>query len=171
MYVFAHYDFANYSHIKLIHVLMKKNNFYIHDIPVIIENRNRYEGFIMYDGQVAIGFILYINNIQRTLAPNVLILFMLIDEKYRNKGCGTLLYKNAEEIFNKNNDLLIVMEYSKFDSGPDFWRKFDFKPIKTDLRGLKYTSKGNRDSLKSFNIMEKMGCLGMSYLFKITQSN
>ena len=168
MYDFAHYDPTNYTHIQIIHLLMKKNNFYIHDIPTIIENRGKYEGFIMYDGQVAIGFILYINNTQRTLAPNIFILFMLIDKKYRNKGCGTLLYKNAEEIFNKYNDLLIVVEYSKLDSNPDFWRKFDFKK---KWKGMENTSKDNKSCIKGFNIQEKIGCFGMSYLYKITQLN
>ena len=168
MFRYEPYEETENKHIQLISLLMKKNNFYIHDIPVIIKNRDMYEGFIMYDDEVAIGFILYLNNIQRTLCPNVFISFMLIDKKYRNKGCGTLLYKNAEEIFNKYNDLLIVVEYSKLDSNADFWRKFDFKK---KWRGMENTSKDNKDCIKAFNIQEKMGVYGMSFVYKIIQLN
>lgn len=168
MFRYEPYEATQYKHIQLINLLMKKNDFYVGDIPTIIENRGKYEGFIMFDDQVAIGFILYLNESQRTLAPYILISFMLIDKKYRNKGCGTLLYKNAEEVFNKYNDLLIVLGYIKLDGNPNFWRKFDFKK---NWRGLENTSKVNKDCIKLFNKMEKIGCLGMSYLYKITQLN
>ena len=171
MYDFAHYDPTNYSHIQIIHLLMKKNNWQIHDIPRIIEQRSYYEGFIMYDGLVAIGFILYLNmKNQACFNDNMIITFMLIDKKYRNMGCGTQLYKTFEASLKNHDDLLIVVQYSKLENNAEFWRKNDFKK---KWRGMENTSSLNKEIIKVYNDIEKKSTdvlTGMAYLFKIIKN-
>jgi predicted acetyltransferase len=150
---------------------MKKNDWQTHDTPRIIENRANYEGFIMYDGLVAIGFILY-NNIGKKMrtVDNMIISFMLIDKKYRNMGCGTQLYKTFEASLKNRDDLLITVQYNKLENNAEFWRKNDFKK---KWRGMKNTSSSNNEIIKIYNAIEKekTGVItGMAYLYKILKN-
>jgi GNAT superfamily N-acetyltransferase len=161
MFRYEAYDADNKKQLVLISCLMKKNKFYTHDLPTIMKDRKLYGGFIMYDDEVAIGFILYLNE---TKLPYILITFMLIDEKYRNKGCGTSLYNCVEEQFKKGEDYLLVVEYCKYD-GCNFWKKCNYAKKN---KQLKNTSDDNKSIMAIHNNLEKQGVVGcMSFLYKV----